>query len=106
MVKSNKSFKVVWDIVALNQFKEILTFLEKQSVQAPKIVKKSIIERINLIKRNPIIYEQDKLKQPENKEFRAFVVFSLRLTYQIKYDIKEIRILRIRHTSREPQGYK
>ena len=32
--------KIVWDIEALNQFKEILIHLEQQSIQAPKIVKK------------------------------------------------------------------
>ena len=104
MVKSN-SFKIVWDRNALDHFKEILEFLEKQSKQAPKIVKTAIIARIELIKANPSITEVDKLKDLPNKEFRAFVVFSYRVTYQIKFDTKEIRILRIRHTSREPLGY-
>jgi hypothetical protein len=40
MVKTN-SLRVVWDVEALNQFIEILTYLEEQSTQAPKIVKKS-----------------------------------------------------------------
>lgn len=104
MVKSN-SFKIVWDRNALDHFKEILEYLEKQSTQAPKIVKTAIIAQIELIKVNPIITEVDKLKDLPNKEFRAFVVFSYRVTYQIKVDTKEIRILRIRHTSREPLGY-
>ena len=39
--------KIVWDIEALNQFKEILTYLEQQSNQAPKIVKKEILVSIN-----------------------------------------------------------
>jgi hypothetical protein len=47
----------------------------------------------------------DKLKEPLNKNFRAFVVYSYRVTYQINMEAKEIRILRIRHTSREPLGY-
>jgi hypothetical protein len=46
MVKP-KSLKVVWDVEALNHFKEILTYLEEQSSQAPKIVKKAILDRIN-----------------------------------------------------------
>ncbi len=85
--------------------KEILTYLEKQSNQAPKIVKRGIIEKIDLIKSNPLISESDKLKDLPNKDFRAFVIYSYRVTYQIKDDIKEIRIVRIRHTSREPLGY-
>ncbi len=97
--------KVVWDVEALNHFKEILTYLEEQSSQAPKIVKKAILDRINQIKDNPLTCEVDKLKSPTDKNFRVFIVFSYRVTYQIKLESKEIRILRIRHTSREPLGY-
>ena len=99
------SFKIIWDRKALDHFKDILTYLEKQSSQAPKIVKSTILARLDVIKTNPLISELDKLKDSPNKDFRAFVVFSYRVTYQIKSDTKEIRILRIRHTSREPLGY-
>ena len=97
--------KIVWDIEALNQFKEILIHLEQQSVQAPKIVKKEILKRIKLIKNSHHSYEADKLRTPLNDNFRAFVVFSYRVTYQICIELKELRILRLRHTSREPLGY-
>jgi hypothetical protein len=46
MVKTT-SFKVVWDVEALTHFKEILNYLEEQSKQAPKIVKKAIVDRIS-----------------------------------------------------------
>ena len=42
MVKPN-SFKIIWDRKALDHFKDILIYLEKQSNQAPKIVKSAII---------------------------------------------------------------
>ncbi|MEO6302950.1 MAG: type II toxin-antitoxin system RelE/ParE family toxin [Bacteroidia bacterium] len=99
------SVKIIWDRKALDHFKDILTYLEKQSDQAPKIVKTAIISRLDLIKTNPLICELDKLKDSPKKDFRAFVVLNYRVTYQIKSDLKEIRILRIRHTSREPLGY-
>src|ERR1043166_1565067 len=95
------SFKISWDRKALDHFKEILSHLAKQSDQAPKIVKAAIVSRLDLIKTNPLISESDKLKDPAHKDFRAFVVFSYRVTYQIKSDTHEIRVLRIRHTSRE-----
>jgi plasmid stabilization system protein ParE len=104
MVKAS-SLKVVWDVEALNQFKEILTYLQEQSKQAPKIVKKAIIDRINQIQDNPLTCESDKLRSPTDSNFRAFIVFSYRVTYQVKLKTKEIRILRVRHTSREPLGY-
>lgn len=98
-------YKIIWDRKALDHFKDILAYLEKQSKQAPKIVKAAVIDRLNVIKTNALISEQDKLKDSPNNDFRAFVVFSYRVTYQIKSDAKEIRVLRIRHTSREPLGY-
>ena len=36
------AFKIIWDRKALDHFKEILSYLEKQSSQAPKIVKMAI----------------------------------------------------------------
>jgi plasmid stabilization system protein ParE len=98
-------FKIRWDRNALDQLKEILEYLAKQSDQAPKIVKTAILSHLDIIKSNPLVTEPDKLKDPIDKQFRAFIVFSYRVTYQIKSDIKEIHILRIRHTSREPLGY-
>lgn len=104
MVKSS-SYKLVWDSTALDHLKNILEYLEKQSNQAPKIVKKAILERLVLVQKNPLASEVDKLKDPMDGDFRSFVVFSYRVTYQIKIDNKEIRVLRVRHTSREPLGY-
>ncbi len=104
MVKTS-SFKLIWDRKALDHLKDILAYLETQSAQAPKIVKTAILERLELISTNPLTSEADKLKDPLNEDFRAFVVFSYRVTYQIKTDNREIRVLRVRHTSREPLGY-
>lgn len=98
-------YKIVWDRKALDHFKDILTFLEKQSDQAPKIVKNAINSRLDLLKYNQLICEIDKLKDTPSKDYRAFVVYSYCVTFQIKTELKEIRILRIRHTSQEPFGY-
>lgn len=104
-MKMQKSFIIKWDRDALNHFKEILTYLSEQSPQAPKIVKEGVLSRLDDIKKNPFIFEIDRLKDNPNKEFRAFIIFNYRITYQIKEATKEIRILRIRHASREPLGY-
>ncbi len=104
MVKS-KSYRIIWDRKALDHLNDILEFLSRQSSQAPKIVKEGILSRLDDIKKNALIFEIDKLKDNPNKEFRAFVIYSYRVTYQIHSISKEIRILRVRHTSREPFGY-
>ena len=104
MVKQ-KTYTIIWDRIALDHFKDILEFLSKQSFQAPKIVKDGVLSRLDDVKKNALIFELDKLKDTPNKEFRAFVIYSYRITYQIKVDTREIRVIRIRHTSREPLGY-
>lgn len=102
---NQKPYSIIWDRNALEQFKNILAFLLNQSAQAHKIVKEGILSRIEELKRNPFIFEIDQLKDNPNSEFRAFVIYNYRITYQIEEASKEIRVLRIRHTSREPFGY-
>jgi len=73
------TYKIIWDRKALDHFKDILAYLEKQSKQAPKIVRDAILSRLEIVKTNPLISEQDKLKDSPNKDFRdfrAFIVFS------------------------------
>jgi len=100
-----KPFQVDWDRNALDDLKEILEYLSAQSSQASKIVKSAILSRIDVVKTNPFICEKDELRLPINEEFRAFVVFSYRITYHVHVKLKQVRILRIRHTSREPLLY-
>ena len=45
----------------------------------------------------------DKYKLNNNGLYRAFELHHLRITYYITPD--KIRILRVRHTSREPKNY-
>lgn len=104
MVK-HRTFKIIWDVNALNDFVEILEFLSKKGNQAPRIVKQGILTRLEVIRKNAFICETDKLKDTQDREFRAFVVYSYRITYQIKSSLNEIRVIRVRHTSREPLGY-
>jgi plasmid stabilization system protein ParE len=104
MVKTT-SFTIVWDKKALSGFKDILEYLSTRSEQAPKIIKNGVLNKIEIISKNPYICELDRLKNKPNNDFRAFIIYSYRITYQIKETRKEIRILRIRHTSMEPLGY-
>jgi len=48
------TYKIIWDKKALDHFKDILTYLQKHSDQAPKIVKSAVITRIGLLKTNPL----------------------------------------------------
>ena len=101
----NPKYTVIWERKALEEFKTILTYLHNQSLNASRIVKLKMLDRVELLKSNPRLAEADKLKSHPNSNFHAFVVFSYRLTYQIMEEEKLIRVLRIRHTSKEPLNY-
>ena len=101
----NPKYTVIWERKALEEFKTILTYLHNQSLNASRIVKLKMLDRVELLKSNPRLAEVDKLKSHPNLNFHAFVVFSYRLTYQIMEEEKLIRVLRIRHTSKEPLNY-
>ena len=49
MIKQ-KAYSIIWDRIALDQFKDILDFLSKQSAQAPKIVKEGVLSRLEDVK--------------------------------------------------------
>lgn len=49
------SYKILWDRKTLDHFKEALAYLQKQSDQAPKIVKGAVLAQLKLIKVNPFI---------------------------------------------------
>lgn len=105
MVVKKETYSIIWDRKALDNFKEILEYLSQKSLSAPGIVKESILDKISLLEHNPFLFEIDKLKNNPSENFRAFVSFSYRIAYQIVESKRQIRILRIRHTSREPLGY-
>ena len=79
--------------------------MDAKSKQAPSLVKYSIFEKLELARKNPLLFEKDRLRVPASNDIRAFVVFSYRVICQVKLEQNEIRVLRTRHTSREPLGF-
>jgi hypothetical protein len=63
----HKSYAIIWDRIALDDFKSVLDYLSKQSSQAPQIVKKGVISRLGDIEKNPLIFQIDKLKEYPNE---------------------------------------
>ena len=72
-------------------------------MQSANKVRKSIKETVQELPKHPEIYGLDRFKKDENNEHRAFEKYSYRVTYRVTE--KEIRILRVRHTSRIPIEY-
>ncbi len=95
--------KIVWDKQAILQMEEIYKYLKERSVQSANKVRKKVKETIQELPKHPEIFPLDRFRIDENNEHRAFEKYSYRITYRVRE--KEIRILRVRHTSREPLEY-
>lgn len=95
---------LVWDKEALKDFKIIYSFLKTgDNLAYANEVKKAILKIAKELVKNPFIFEQDRFKFDNDGSFRAFEEFKYRVAYKITED--QVRILRVRHTSREPIGY-
>ena len=92
--------KVVWRKLALKQLNKAFNYIKRESLQAAKKVREEIFVKTEELKYNPEIYPLDKYRKNNDGTIRAFEVYSYRITYQIT--TYEIRILRVRHTKREP----
>lgn len=95
---------LVWDKIALTHLKEIYDYLKTENnLLYAKEVKDTILKTTKELLEQPNLYEQDRFKLDNDGSFRAFEKFKYRIAYKITE--KQIRILRVRHTSREPIKY-
>lgn len=101
MVKSQN--KLIWSVIAADQLEEILDYIFEESPAGAIIVKEAILDRVAQLVQHPAMYEKDSLCDNNDGSFRAFTIYHYRITYLISNH--EIIILRIRHTSREPEEY-
>jgi plasmid stabilization system protein ParE len=101
MVK--KTLIITWDEDARLYFKAAIKFIKKESEQGANKVRLEILNTIDSLPSNPLLFEEDRFKLNNDSTYRAFTVYHYRITYKINKD--SIQILRIRHTSQEPLEY-
>src|SRR4051812_35915693 len=101
MVKPKR--KIVWDKIATGNLKEIYKYIKSESPEAALKVKSEIFSIIKKIPSYPEMFAADKLKINNDGSYRAFFIYSYRIVYKITEE--RILILRICHTSREPEEY-
>jgi len=96
---------VIWSRLALKQTEKIHKRILKDSKSlnvADKVINKLLISS-DILENHPEVYSLDRFKTNNNGTYRAYEVYSYRISYRISKD--KIRILGVRHTSREPLGY-
>jgi plasmid stabilization system protein ParE len=96
--------EIIWSKTAHNQLEKIYSYLfkETKSKSIPNKVIDTIYNSVTILGTNWEIYELDEMKVSNDGNYRAYEVYSYRITYKITS--KEIHILRIRHTSRNPKN--
>lgn len=95
--------KIIWSKAAQNQLEKIYfhLFEETKSKNIPNKVIDTIYNSVTILGKNWEIYELDEMKIPTNVNYRAYEIYSYRISYRITSE--NIYILRIRHTSRNPK---
>ncbi|MGL4597874.1 MAG: type II toxin-antitoxin system RelE/ParE family toxin [Bacteroidia bacterium] len=94
---------VRWDKYAFFQLQSIADYLHVISPEASTKVVANILKATKSISTKPRMHPADSLRLDQDTNYRAFIIYHYRITYFIAKD--HIRIIRIRHTSREPLHY-
>ena len=92
--------EIIWTETALNQLQEIYFYLleTSKSESIASRVTDTLFDSTDILKRSWEIYERDEMRIPKSDKYRAYEIFSYRISYKIE-DLSII-ILRVRHTSR------
>jgi len=96
--------RIKWNRSAIQQLLDAIRFIEENSFYSyAEELEKDILSRIKNIPANPEKYPVDKYRKDNDGSYRAFEVDEYRVSYRSKPN--EIRIVRIRHTSRRTRKY-
>jgi plasmid stabilization system protein ParE len=96
--------KLVWSKRATKSFEKILEFIEKDSIQNAEKIALEVLQKVKYSLKHPEFYSIDKYKTENAKgSFRAFEIYNIRVS--IYFDEKVIRVVRVRHTKRQPLKY-
>ncbi|HEX7845050.1 MAG TPA: type II toxin-antitoxin system RelE/ParE family toxin, partial [Chitinophagaceae bacterium] len=93
----------VWTKRSQLHMKQAYDHISKDSLQNAIKVLEDIVNAVNNVKANPEFYAADKYKKNNDGSYRAFEKNSYRIAY--RFDNNVIRVLRVRHTGREPKNY-
>jgi plasmid stabilization system protein ParE len=93
----------VWTPQAIAELKKAYKYISQDSPQNAKKVIDEIILLADKLPDQPEMFPPDKFKNNNDGNWRAFEKFRYRISYRIT--AKDIRIVRMRHTSRTPLQY-
>ncbi len=93
---------VIWSRQALRQTEQVHKHILKETLSlktADKVIN-TLFDSSEVLENQPELYPLDRFKIENNGTYRAYEKYHYRISYRVLKD--KIRILRVRHTSREP----
>ena len=94
---------VVWSKQARIELRKAYDYILQDSPQSAAKVRDEIIDMTIALLNHPEKHPPDKYKKVNDGNWRAFEKYHYRISYRIMSN--EIRIVRLRHTSRSPLPY-
>lgn len=93
--------RIKWNKIAVKQLLEIIQYLEdNELIEYAEKIEIRILSKIKSLPNHLNTFQADRLKKNNDGSFFAFEIDRYRISFR-KTD-KEIRILRVRHSSRRP----
>jgi len=93
----------VWSKRARSELQKAYLYIRLDSLQNAEMVRDEIIDLTIDLCNYPTKYPADKFKKDNDGTWRAFEKHHYRITYKITAN--EIRVVRMRHTSRSPLNF-
>ena len=94
---------ISWTKTAVKQFESAISYIALDSIINAEKVSKGIVKQLQKAAGNPEFFPPDKYKKNNNGSYRSFEKYHYRIAYRFTDNV--IRVLRVRHTSREPKEY-
>jgi plasmid stabilization system protein ParE len=95
---------VVWSKRARLELKKAFNYIALDSLKHAILIRDVLIDLTIALGENPEKYALDKYKINNDGSWRAFEKYHYRISYKITD--AQIRIVRLRHTSKSPLHYK
>jgi len=93
----------VWTPQAIAELRKAYDYISKDSPQNARKVVEELTAIADRLPVQPEMFPPDKFKKNNDDAWRAFEKYHYRISYRIT--AAEIRIVRMRHTSRTPLQY-
>lgn len=100
MVEKGKN--VVWTAIAKQQLKALYTYIKQDSPQNAEKFRDKIFASTRSLSKQPEKYHPDKYKYNNDGSFRAYEIYSCRISYYVGEDVV---ILRVVHNKRDQKRY-